>query len=758
MALLRLFYWLNNMKPTFSPAIEQPCQFGDWQFDPTDGQLKNGDKNARLPPRLSKLLSLMLANVDVLLDRNGLVELLWAGKSVNEDALSRSIAELRSTLGDNRHNPIYIETIPKKGYRFIQPLIDKQADNQAGSTTSDTANDTTTNTTTNTTSDTTSDTTSKPTQSHHLGYVVIAACVFIAITLIALFDFSALSTPSASSDPATKIQKALLAATRVTTDKALESQPQLSHQGDKIAFMVRQDKMLTVKIVDLGGTLLYEIKDPDQHLFSATFAPDDQSLLIAGLSVGKCTIYHYHLPTLQKEPLGECAAPNLSGIFGWSPDGTAFAYVADSQILVSDENPIETAIWTYQFKTGQHQQITKPTALHVFDSLPQYSPDGQHLAFSRGTQSVRNIHAFEMTDNITPVGQAKAITKERGFITGFSWLKGSRRLVFDSNVSGDRNLWLVDIKDGQQQLLGARDARYPSLSQNNHRLVFQEVKYNANIWSIKLDDNNSQPDKMIESIKYNNFPAFSPNGEQVAFISNRQGKAAVWLYSLKNQQQSKLLAIPKLDIITPNWSADGNKLLLSSRGPDGYRCYQLELKSGQYQPLMAIPQAHYGCTYSDQGDIFAVSKEPGEPSILLRLTTGGTLHQLTDHSVSRAKTTHFGRLIYSLDNKDGLYSMDFDGQNKQTLMADFNRRLDGHWVVQGDFLYYPKSSKTPDEHGIWRRHLITHKEQRVTAELPSAIGLTLSVNADHSQLIFSQTDNRQADIYLADMATLTKAK
>lgn len=307
-------------------------------------------------------------------------------------------------------------------------------------------------------------------------------------------------------------------------------------------------------------------------------------------------------------------------------------------------------------------------------------------------------------------------------------------------------------------------------------MAFQEIRYNANIWSVDLIEPNleernsnesdlkkqnlsnsaptnklSEPNRIIQSIKYNNFPTFSPDGKYIAFTSNRQGKAAIWIYSLASKKQTKLLSLAKIDLVIPNWSNDGKTVLVSGRGEDGYRCYQVNVESGEYQPINLIASPHHACVYSDNGDIFAVSKELSKISTLLKLTVNGELQQLTDFGVSRVQPTNLGTLIYSLENDDGLYSMDLNGQQQQLILKGFSHSLDDHWTVQGSYLYYPK---VKEGKGIWQRNLKTGEEQIITTELPSAIGLTLSVNPTHSLLVYSRTDSRQSNIYLSTVQEL----
>ncbi|TQV87646.1 winged helix-turn-helix domain-containing protein [Aliikangiella coralliicola] len=710
------------MTQTFAPPLEKPCQFGEWSFDPVDGQLRSKRKAHRLQPRLAKLLSIFVANVHVLLSRETLIEILWQDKTVNEDALSRCVAELRSTLGDDRLSPVYIETVPKKGYRFIHPLN------------------------------------TSATQKMSVGLTILA------LVLLGSFSLSQFSNQSFNSNElAEGLKSDLISARRLTADSIFEHQPEISNHGDKVAFSVIEDKELTVRVVSVGGELLHEIKEPDYYLYSPTFSPDDQSLLIAAVEQQNCLIFRYRLASMQRETLGECLVPNSSGIFSWSPDGESFSYVAPSRApddlslsdsssenqekLEASKNISRAAIWTYHLKTEQRSQLTQPTGLEIFDTRPRYSSDGKTLAFTRGTKSARHLYTID----IGKPNQTNQLTDTHAFIAGFSWLENNRSLLFDSDELGDRKLWLLDVQSKQKQILGARDAQFPSVAKKRSLLAFHEVRYSANIWSVDLTDDSQAPKKIIESTKYDNFPAFSPDGQQIAFTTNRHGNSEVWLYSAATQQQSKLVATPGLNMFMPNWSSDGEQLLVSSRGAEGYRCYQVSVKNGKAQPIKLIKQAHYACLFSEEGDIFAVSKVPDEISQLLKLNTDGTLEILTEEGARRIQITNSGTLIYSIPNKDGLYSVDLAGQNRQTILPGFNHSLDDHWTVQGNYLYYPKIE---GQRAIWRYDLTTGKEKIVTTELPSAIGLTMSVNPQQTKLVLSRTDSRQSDIYLSKLNSL----
>lgn len=92
---------------------------GDWVFDPELQELSNDDETVRLEPRTSHLLSLLVQAPGAVMQRERLVEAVWSGMVVGDEALTNAVNKLRKALGDDPQNPRYIQTIPKKGYRLI---------------------------------------------------------------------------------------------------------------------------------------------------------------------------------------------------------------------------------------------------------------------------------------------------------------------------------------------------------------------------------------------------------------------------------------------------------------------------------------------------------------------------------------------------------------------------------------------------------------------------------------------------------------
>jgi TolB-like protein/DNA-binding winged helix-turn-helix (wHTH) protein/Tfp pilus assembly protein PilF len=91
-------------------------EFGPYLLDPSERKLCRGDEIVALPPKAFDTLLLMVRNSGRLMEKGELIETLWPDSFVEEGSLSNNVFLLRKALGED---PQYIETVPKRGYRFV---------------------------------------------------------------------------------------------------------------------------------------------------------------------------------------------------------------------------------------------------------------------------------------------------------------------------------------------------------------------------------------------------------------------------------------------------------------------------------------------------------------------------------------------------------------------------------------------------------------------------------------------------------------
>ena len=98
-------------------------QIGEWWVDPAANELRRAGETVRIEPKAMEVLMLLAEHGDRVVSREELLKAVWPGVVVGDEALTQSIIKLRRALGDDPRAPSYIETIPKRGYRLIAPVV-----------------------------------------------------------------------------------------------------------------------------------------------------------------------------------------------------------------------------------------------------------------------------------------------------------------------------------------------------------------------------------------------------------------------------------------------------------------------------------------------------------------------------------------------------------------------------------------------------------------------------------------------------------
>jgi DNA-binding winged helix-turn-helix (wHTH) protein len=106
----------------------RPVRIGEFVLDPGPNELRRGQSVQRLPAKLADLLLRLAAEPGRMVARETLLDEVWERRQVNDEVLSRAIADLRQALGDEARAPRYIETLPKRGYRLVADVGDVAPD------------------------------------------------------------------------------------------------------------------------------------------------------------------------------------------------------------------------------------------------------------------------------------------------------------------------------------------------------------------------------------------------------------------------------------------------------------------------------------------------------------------------------------------------------------------------------------------------------------------------------------------------------
>ncbi len=96
--------------------------FGDFCLDPANATLKRGGTPIAVTPKAFGVLELLVARAGQLVTKDEFLDRLWPGVFVGDAVLKVCVREIRQALGDDHHEPTFIETVHKRGYRFVAPV------------------------------------------------------------------------------------------------------------------------------------------------------------------------------------------------------------------------------------------------------------------------------------------------------------------------------------------------------------------------------------------------------------------------------------------------------------------------------------------------------------------------------------------------------------------------------------------------------------------------------------------------------------
>jgi DNA-binding winged helix-turn-helix (wHTH) protein len=97
--------------------------FGDFELDDRRRRLRSGGQPVRLSGQALDVLCMLLERPGELITREEIERRLWPDRTVDfHHSLDVAVSRLRTLLGDKGASPRYIETVPRKGYRFIEPV------------------------------------------------------------------------------------------------------------------------------------------------------------------------------------------------------------------------------------------------------------------------------------------------------------------------------------------------------------------------------------------------------------------------------------------------------------------------------------------------------------------------------------------------------------------------------------------------------------------------------------------------------------
>jgi len=110
------------MSSSMGLSAKATLRIGEWTVSPLSGQISRGEETVRLEARTMRLLLCLAERAGDVVSIEELLNQVWEGVIVTPDSVYQAVTSLRRLLGDDPKQPVYIATVPRRGYRMVAPV------------------------------------------------------------------------------------------------------------------------------------------------------------------------------------------------------------------------------------------------------------------------------------------------------------------------------------------------------------------------------------------------------------------------------------------------------------------------------------------------------------------------------------------------------------------------------------------------------------------------------------------------------------
>jgi len=540
-----------------------------------------------------------------------------------------------------------------------------------------------------------------------------------------------------------------------------ESQPAISPDGNQVAFVWTPDSGgnpdIFVKAVSAASELRLTTDPAADH--SPAWSPTGVQIAFLRNSPAGAAIF---LTT----PLGGgerklCQLPGPARGLSWSPDGKLLAFSGASSLQE------RSAIYLLPVETCQPRKVTSPAAEFTGDSDPVFAPDGRSLAFARQyVATPGEIFVLPLGPDGEPKGEARRLIAAGQFLSGLAWTAASDAVIFSAYREGSQTLWKARVSDGaraQRVSIAGERAYQPAMALRARRLVYRYFVQDSNICRIPMPgsgNGGARPaggvSRLIASTWLDDSPQYSPDGQRIAFTSNRSGSYEIWACRQDGSGCNQLTNLAGPHLGSPRWSPDG-RWIVYDRVDRGRRHLEvISAEGGVPRRLTTEPFNHVRPSYSRDGQwIYFGCDRTGRWEIWRMPAQGGVAGQLTHQGggVEAFESLDGKHVYYDKAGSQTLWRTPVNGGREELVVPAPIRH--GHWALLKDGLLIlnPEAKPAP---ALERFDLASGRRETLgpleLGHVPPS-GFTtpaLAVSPDQRWILYLQMERNTSDLMLVE--------
>jgi Tol biopolymer transport system component/DNA-binding winged helix-turn-helix (wHTH) protein len=573
--------------PFPAPRAER-IGFDLFEVDLRSGELRKNGRQIRLPAQPFQLLEILLEHSGEVVTREEVCRKLWPGDTfVDFDhGLASAVNKIRAALGDSAENPRFVETLPKRGYRFIgtirrDPPAPRMTDALMAEEVDESA-------------------TVPQAGSGHSTWLRTRAARYSFATGVALLLALAVFLNYRKQAPVLLRQRGL---SRVTFDDGLQIGATWSPDSRYIAYSSDRGGKFNVWVQPITSGDPVQITKGEGHNWQPSWSPD-----------GKYIAYRS-----EEGGGGLFVVPALGGVerriaaFGyyprWSPDSsqilfqtTKFLGMNRFYVVTLDGSQPREVLTEFR---AQHKPAIISAAWH---------PDGKRIsawvwesAYGPNFWTVPLAGGVGIKSELSPE-VAKQVKEVAGGIVEwsmdftFSWAPSGRAIYYARTFRGARNLWRMTIDPGtlrgtaiERITTGPGPDAELALSPDGRKLAFTGEVQHIRAWLFPFDASHGKLTGHGQAVTPSGMATWrqslSRDGRKLAFSCNRAGRSELWEMSLLDPHIGPLVVDDQFRDF-PVWASDGKHL--------AYERYNFLTEEGRL--VLWSPESHSEEAISDSAE------------------------------------------------------------------------------------------------------------------------------------------------------------
>jgi DNA-binding winged helix-turn-helix (wHTH) protein/Tol biopolymer transport system component len=511
--------------------------FGDFSLNVEDQTLSRNGENIPVTPKMFDLLLVLLQNPRKVLRKDFLLESVWPDSFVEEGNITFNIRQLRKALDDDAQAPTYIETIPRRGYRFLQPVESF----------------------TTITPDKTEETIAKEKEARDLVEsenrrsrpVFILMSALIVLVGVVLIGGWLLRNQASSSIP---ILSAPFALEKLSTDGGV-FHIAISPDGKNVVYTHRENGKQSIWLRQLETSNNVPIVPASDDFYGGlAISPDGGSVyFVRGMRSGP-QLSIYRMPIF-----GGVPQKLIDGTQGWislSGKGDKISYV---RCPYTDDD--YCSLYIADAADGQNEKklASRPRPIRMGDN--KISPDGKTVAFAVG-QSRTSSNEFALMGVDVETAVERPLASDKFFNVGYiAWLPDQSGLLMTAMQLPDRSYRIWKVSDrGEPTKLTSDSETYSRLTLDNsgRLLVATQIEPDFRLLLFQTDNPTAAPRSIGEA----NTVAFASDGK-LYFSSLRTGNLEIWSVNSDGSDLRQLTNDPAGDA-APFSSPDSRMIFFNS--------------------------------------------------------------------------------------------------------------------------------------------------------------------------------------------------